>query len=88
MASTAAPMSTRGTFCERIAPNTRRRPVPTRSMDEGYRLGGRVNIQTAPPRVPPEMFRNRDRMVKVMVIIVSASMILALILPFLALLGR
>jgi hypothetical protein len=34
------------------------------------------------------MFRNRDRMVKVMVIIVSASMILALILPFLALLGR
>jgi hypothetical protein len=34
------------------------------------------------------MFQNRERMVKVMVIIVSVSMILALILPFLALLGR
>ena len=32
------------------------------------------------------MFRNRDRMVKVMVIVVSAAMILALVLPFLALL--
>jgi hypothetical protein len=34
------------------------------------------------------MFRNRDRMVKVMVIVVSAAMVLALVLPFLALLGN
>lgn len=39
------------------------------------------------PRVHP-MFRNRDRMVKVMVIVVSAAMVLALVLPFLALLGN
>lgn len=39
------------------------------------------------PRVRP-MFRNRDRMVKVMVIVVSAAMVLALVLPFLALLGN
>ena len=32
------------------------------------------------------MFRNRDRMVKVVVILVSAAMVLALVLPFLALL--
>jgi hypothetical protein len=34
------------------------------------------------------MFRNRDRMVKVMVIIVSAAMVLALVLPFLSLFGN
>jgi hypothetical protein len=34
------------------------------------------------------MFRNRDRMVKVVVIVVSAAMVLALVLPFLALLGN
>lgn len=34
------------------------------------------------------MFRNRDRMVKVIVIVVSAAMVLALVLPFLALLGN
>ena len=34
------------------------------------------------------MFRNRERMVKVMVIVVSAAMVLALVLPFLALLGN
>jgi hypothetical protein len=34
------------------------------------------------------MFRNRDRMVKVLVIVVSAAMVLALVLPFLALLAN
>jgi hypothetical protein len=34
------------------------------------------------------MFRNRERMVKVMVIVVSTAMILALVLPFLSLLNN
>lgn len=42
---------------------------------------------TPVPRVR-RMFRNRDRMVKVVVIVVSAAMVLALVLPFLALLGN